>query len=210
METWTAIDDERRALLADLRALAPDQWDEASLCEGWRVRDVVGHLVFAATSGWTDWAGGLIRQRGNLDRHIDREAVRFGSVEIPVLLEQFAATVGGRVLPPLVKSECELADIVCHGEDIRHPLGLTREVPEEVLAVAAEFLRHDRATGTPKRIQGLRLAATDQDWSLGDGPTVEGPMLSVVMAMAGRPAHLPDLTGPGAVVLAERMTATAR
>ena len=31
------------ALLHDLRA---EEWERASLCEGWRVRDVVGHILY--------------------------------------------------------------------------------------------------------------------------------------------------------------------
>ena len=28
-----------------LRSLHPDEWEAPSLCERWRVRDVVGHLI---------------------------------------------------------------------------------------------------------------------------------------------------------------------
>ena len=57
------------------------------------------------------------------------------------------------------------------------------------------------ATGTPKRIREIRLVGTDCDWSLGAGPVVEGPLLSLVMVMAGRSAFLGDLAGNGAAVL---------
>jgi len=37
------------ASLADLLAAATDaQWDTPSMCEGWRVREVVAHLTMAA------------------------------------------------------------------------------------------------------------------------------------------------------------------
>ena len=35
---------ERADLLALLEQLTPTQWDAASLCSGWRVRDVVAHV----------------------------------------------------------------------------------------------------------------------------------------------------------------------
>ena len=36
--------EERADLVACLCTLGADEWDAASLCEGWRVRDVVAHL----------------------------------------------------------------------------------------------------------------------------------------------------------------------
>ena len=38
------------ALLRELRALAPDDWDAPTDCEGWRVRDIVAHLL-----GWAEF-----------------------------------------------------------------------------------------------------------------------------------------------------------
>ena len=36
---------ERHELLNLCRDLTPQQWNEPSLCEGWRVRDVVAHVA---------------------------------------------------------------------------------------------------------------------------------------------------------------------
>lgn len=52
---------------------------------------------------------------------------------------------------------------------------------------------------------GLTLKATDQDWTHGNGPVVEGPLLSLLMAMTGRSAHVVDLTGEGLPILRSRM-----
>src|SRR5690606_18647488 len=41
---------EQMHALADLAAqLGPDDWDHPSLCEGWRVRDVYGHMCVGHT-----------------------------------------------------------------------------------------------------------------------------------------------------------------
>jgi uncharacterized protein (TIGR03083 family) len=37
--------DERADFLGFLAGLTPEQWDAPSLCEGWRVRDVVAHVI---------------------------------------------------------------------------------------------------------------------------------------------------------------------
>jgi hypothetical protein len=58
-----------------------------------------------------------------------------------------------------------------------------------------------------ERIRRLCLMATDLDWTTGNGPTVEGPGEAPLMALAGRPAALPELSGPGVPTLAERVAA---
>jgi len=47
------------------------------------------------------------------------------------------------------------------------------------------------------RIAGLRMSATDSDWSAGNGPSVTGPLASIIFVMAGRTAPLGDLSGEG-------------
>jgi len=42
-----AVEAERRDLADLLDRLAPADWDGASLCTGWTVRDVVAHLTLA-------------------------------------------------------------------------------------------------------------------------------------------------------------------
>lgn len=106
IDVWAAIDEERRALVADLARIDAGQWETPSLCAEWKVRDVVGHLVFPTN-----------------------------------LQEQLADTIGSRNLPPFVKSACELADIVCHGEDIRGPLGVHRDALDELSGAGLDDLR---------------------------------------------------------------------
>jgi hypothetical protein len=48
------------------------------------------------------------------------------------------------------------------------------------------------------------LRATDADWSVGSGPVVSGPALSLVLALTGRPTALADLSGDGLAALRSR------
>ena len=41
---WGHIHTQRRVMADLLAELDPDQWDAPSVCEGWRVRDVAGHV----------------------------------------------------------------------------------------------------------------------------------------------------------------------
>jgi hypothetical protein len=57
--------------------------------------------------------------------------------------------------------------------------------------------------GVKKKIAGLRLQATDAEWSVGDGQVATGSLEALVMAMAGRRMALDDLSGPGGGTPAE-------
>ena len=47
-ERWAEIVAARRALAATLADLAPDEWEHASLCSEWRVRDVAAHVAMTS------------------------------------------------------------------------------------------------------------------------------------------------------------------
>lgn len=65
------------------------------------------------------------------------------------------------------------------------------------MSVADLYKDSNLVAGSKRLINGLTLQATDVAWRTGDGPSVAGPMLSLVMAMAGRQVALDDLKGDG-------------
>ena len=75
----------------------------------------------------------------------------------------------------------------------------------ELLETVASTLYADRGLGVPKRMEGLALQATDTAWKAGEGAVVTGPLEALILTMTGRPVTLPELTGPGAAVLAARI-----
>ncbi|MGN6472331.1 MAG: maleylpyruvate isomerase family mycothiol-dependent enzyme, partial [Mycobacteriales bacterium] len=54
------------------------------------------------------------------------------------------------------------------------------------------------------RVAGLTLKATDVDVTIGTGPIVEGPVLSLLIAASGRKGALDELSGEGVEVLRSR------
>ena len=72
------------------------------------------------------------------------------------------------------------------------------------IANRALTLTQNLLIGAKKRIAGLRLEASDADWSTGDGPVVRGPALSLLLAMTGRRVALDDLSGDGLAALRDR------
>jgi uncharacterized protein (TIGR03083 family) len=98
-----------------------------------------------------------------------------------------------------------LGEVIVHGADIRRPLGLAHTPPEAALvAVAGGWARSNLLIGAKRRIAGVRLVATDSEWSHGDGPAVSGPLLALVLAMTGRTGAHDDLSGEGLALLASR------
>ena len=102
--------------------------------------------------------------------------------------------------------ETWLAETVIHAEDIRRPLGIKRNYPRQTLTRVADFTkRTNTLLGAKRRIAGLQLRATDAEWSAGSGPEVNGPLLSLILAMTGRAAALDDLAGDGLPTLRSRV-----
>ena len=206
MDTWQVIDEERSALADDLATFDESKWDAQSLCTEWKVRHVVGHLVGGADVKMGPFLGGMLKSGMSFNRCMAREGLALGAVPPDELLGQFKKTIGMHRTPPGAKPEIMLLDLVCHSGDIRRPTGTTRSAPEATLLTVADTAKQ---VGFPlqakKRIAGLRMSATDLDWSAGDGPSVEGPLASLILVMAGRKAALEDLSGEGAQTLQTRM-----
>jgi uncharacterized protein (TIGR03083 family) len=195
---------ERRLLVSHLETLTPDQWDEPTLCDGWRVREVVAHLTYSRSNtllGLPTW----LRHRSDIDRAFSLYAHQRAKAGDRVLLRRYRDAVESDYRPPRVTPEVLWCDSVVHGIDIRRPRGLRYPGTTKTLAAVAESL----ATMTwPSRhacrSAGLRLAATDVDWSIGSGPEVIGPIEDVLLAIAGRHSSDLALTGDGLALLAQR------
>ena len=98
-----------------------------------------------------------------------------------------------------------LTDGMIHQQDIRRALGIPRTIDSEHLCAALDFARYAPTIRGAWRARGVRLVATDLDWTHGKGPEVRGSGEALLMVMAGRRAALDDLTGPGKATLAQHI-----
>jgi uncharacterized protein (TIGR03083 family) len=204
MDTWEAVAAERRQLLTDLEALPASRWAEPSLCAGWSVEHVVAHLTAAATTGRWAWLRSIAAARFDADRHNERRLAEHRGPTPADTLARFRTVVDLRVAPT-GDLWAWLGEVVVHAADIREPLGIpTRPAPEHAAVVAAGYARKDFAVPSRRAARGVRLVATDSDFTAGDGPVAEGSTLDLVLAMAGRPTAADRLVGDGAAVLRER------
>jgi uncharacterized protein (TIGR03083 family) len=197
---WTYVADERRDVLTLLEDLRDREWEAASLCAGWRVRDVVGHLTMATDTPVSTAVVGLVRAGFDVDRFLRRSAVQRGSVPVPTLVEGWRRAVGSHRTPPGGTAGQMLVEVVSHHQDVRRPLHRPRSTPPERLISALETaVRLGGPFGSRQRATGLRLVATDVDWAHGDpgDPEVRGSGDALLLGMLGRGSALPDLHGPG-------------
>ena len=196
---------ERNDFAAFLESLTPQQWEAPTLCDRWSVREVAAHAISFDELG----RGQLFRRflRGMLivDRINDIGVLDYADrtpQQLVALIRTYArphgltAGFGGRVA---------LTDNMIHQQDIRRALGLPRTIPADRLQTALRFSLYAPTIRGAWRARGLRLAATDSDWSHGSGPEIAGPGEALLMAMAGRSDALNDLRGPGTEKLAARM-----
>ena len=204
-DLWTLVSSERGAIADDVAGLTPQQWATATLCPAWTVRDVVAHMTAAASINPGTFFARFATAGFNFQKYATREIGNHLGADTAATLAAFRAVQHSTSAPPGPKPTW-VGEVVVHSEDIRRPLGIGHTYDPDAVRQAADFYKGSNILiGAKKRIAGLTLRATDRDWSHGQGPVVEGPLLSLVMAMTGRSAHTADLAGDGVETLRGRM-----
>jgi hypothetical protein len=172
------ISGERRAFGDVLEGLTESDWNAPSLCEGWRVRE-------------------MVRSRGNFARMADRVARRDARAPIGTLLDGWRTGENHPWKPPGGGLKGALTHDVVHGLDITIPLGIEHPVSEQALRVVLDHattplsLKHSGLDVT-----GIRFEADDLDWAFGDGKPLRSRARYLLMVLMDRrlPAEL--LCGP--------------
>jgi uncharacterized protein (TIGR03083 family) len=198
----------RRRAADMLAGLTPEQWSTPSLCAGWTVRELAGHLIMPVEASIPRFLVALVRAKGSGDRAVDmisRDLARRGPDAIVATLREKADS---RFTPPMVGALGPMADSCIHLRDAARPLGMDVTAPPDDWRIVLDFLASSTARRgfVPKgRLDGLRLEATDLDWRSGAGTDVRGPGEALALAMTGRPVTLADLEGDGVRILRARL-----
>ena len=197
-DVWAWVGIERQALVDDLTALAPAQWDLASWCPGWSVHDVAAHLVDNAKATTWGLVVALARARFDFDRQNQQGVDRERGDTTDQTLDGLRAVVSRTTGPP-VTTDSRLVEEIVHGQDIRGPLGRAHVYVPEAVELALQYqLRTSVGMGGAKqRVAGLTLRATDLDLVVGSGPEVCGPAVSLLMVASGRTEAAEALSGDG-------------
>lgn len=183
--------------LADLLAAAsPAQWDTPSMCEGWRVREVVAHMTMAARYPEAEFMAELQRCEFDFTRLSNEVASRDASLPPAELVANLRSDVMQHWAPPGGGYHGALNHAVIHGLDMTVPLDVPRRSPDATIRVVLDDLAQGGGHahfGTV--IDGRRLEASDLDWSHGSGPVLRGAAGDLALAMCGRTVPAGRLDG---------------
>ncbi|MDA3146865.1 maleylpyruvate isomerase family mycothiol-dependent enzyme [Leucobacter sp. UCMA 4100] len=205
-EIWSFVHAERGRLADDLAHLTDEQWATPSLCAGWSVHDVLAHLVDTAHTGKLAFVGSMIASAGNFDRANERGVKRHLGATGAHTLEAFRAARTLTKSPPASPST-RLVEAIAHGEDIRRPLGITRDYEAWAIHDAIDYLARTPASfgGCRELAARVRLVTNGGGSSWGEGPEVTASALDLLLTATGREVGEGRLSGPGVALVSEHL-----
>jgi uncharacterized protein (TIGR03083 family) len=197
---WPMLAAERSAFAAYLPTLPDSAWTRESPCPGWTVRDQVAHIVAGAKTTPLTFGPSMVISGFSFDRLGARGIRQAGNASPAELTAALRARIHAKTRPGLAY----LGEILVHGEDVRRAVGAppADHPAEHLIAVADYYKKSGGPVHGKRRIEGLRLSATDIEWTTGSGPEVRGPLVLLIMAICGRGFAAEGLSGPGTHQLA--------
>lgn len=169
-----------------LEALPASRWDTPSLCEGWRIREVVAHLTMPARYGEAEFMAELKDCDFDFGRLSNRIAERDAALPTPTLVSNVFSEELHGWQPPGGGAMGALNHVVIHSLDITVPLGVQRRSPDATIRVILDSMAGGGAENFGVDISDVTLTATDLNWSHGSGAQRSGSAEDLVLFMAGR------------------------
>jgi uncharacterized protein (TIGR03083 family) len=187
------------------------EWSQPSLCDDWSNHDVLAHLVVGYCTGAASVTAEMVRHGGSFDRANAAMARAQAASRTPAeLLGDFNMLTRrprglGRYFPPRLL----IGDHITHELDMLFALGRDPAIPADALVAVLNTQVRVPNPFVPayRNSRGLRLVATDVDWTYGKhGPLVRGRAAELVSVLGNRPAMLTRLDGDGVDMLASRVS----
>jgi uncharacterized protein (TIGR03083 family) len=174
--------------LADLLGSQPEAaWDTQSLCEGWRVREVVAHMTMPVRYSPEQFGAEFQAAEGDFTKLSNTIAGRDAALPVDVLVGNLRDETLHAWTPPGGGSTGALNHAVIHGLDITVPLGVDRRSSDETVRTVLDDLTEG---GTHAHfgfdLSGINLQATDIDWSYGSGTPIRGAAGDLALYVCGR------------------------
>jgi uncharacterized protein (TIGR03083 family) len=171
-------------LLEDLPEAA---WDTQSLCQAWRVREVVAHMTMPVRYSPEQFGAEFQAAEGDFTRLSNTIAGRDSGLPVDVLVGNLRDEMLHGWTPPGGGSTGALNHAVIHGLDITVPLGVDRRSTDETIRTVMDDLTQG---GTHAHfgfdLNGIQLQATDIDWSYGSGTPITGAAGDLAVFVCGR------------------------
>ena len=176
--------------LAQLLSDAPDAWDAQSLCEDWRVRHVVAHVTMPVRLTPEQFGAEMAAAGGDFSVLSNNVAEKGASLPHTELLEQLRSETLHAWQPPGGGDAGALNHAVIHSLDATIALDQPTVAPSEAVSAVLDMLAASEGSWFGVDLSGVRLEATDTDWTHGDGEPVRADSGSLVALLAAR--TLPD------------------
>lgn len=196
MDIMAKIAAQRRELAELLAGLPEPDWDRPTLCEGWRVREVVAHMTMPFRTSLPGFAWAMVKARGDVNRMSDSTARRdAGAMSAGELVASMRDNAEHAWKPPGGGFVGALSHEVIHGLDITVALGVGKPVPTERMRVVLDGINARAVEFFGVDLGGVRLVADDLDWSYGDGAELHGSAEDLLLVLCGRKLPVGHLTG---------------
>ncbi|WP_299959785.1 maleylpyruvate isomerase family mycothiol-dependent enzyme [uncultured Modestobacter sp.] len=176
--------------LAALLDGAGDTWDAPTLCAGWQVRHVVAHVTMPARLSPEQFGAEMAAAGGDFTRLSDTVAARDAALPVGELLAALRSPVLHAWQPPGGGAAGALSHAVVHSLDVTVALGRPTVAPAAAVLAVLDQLTAVEGAFFGLDLTGVRLEATDADWSWGSGDVVRADGGALVALLADR--RLPD------------------
>ena len=137
----------RRRAADLLDGLAPEQWATPSLCAGWTVRVLAGHMLMPMEASIPGFLLTLVRARGSADRAVDLISRKLAQRAPAEIVATLRAKADAGIQPPGVGALGPMADGCIHLTRRRAPARARRHGAPGRLADRARLPRRPSARG---------------------------------------------------------------
>jgi uncharacterized protein (TIGR03083 family) len=175
--------------LADLLDGSGAWWDAPSMCEGWRVREVVAHVTMAARYDEAAFMAMLQEDGFDFTRLSNRVAAADAQLPEATLLANLRDPAQHSWTPPGGGQPGALNHIVIHGLDATGANDLPPVASETALRIVLDQLTSGGVGAEfGVDVSDVSLRATDIDWSFGTGSAgvLSATAGDLVLHLAGR------------------------
>lgn len=187
MELHDLVGDSYRRLADQLRLA---DWEQPSLCVGWRVRELIAHVTMPARYTAEQFGLELAAANGDFTLLSNLIAARDGELSMAELLADLASPVLAGWQPPGGGAIGALNHVVVHGLDATNALGVPRSCSDEAARIILDELVAGGAERFGVSLAGVQLVASDLDWQSGSGRTVTASAGELISLASHR--TLPD------------------
>jgi uncharacterized protein (TIGR03083 family) len=206
----------RQALADALAGLTPDQWGGPTLCTKWTPGHVLAHLTMPYRISGPDFMAGLQRCGGDFTAFSDEVAETDSTIPQAELVGILASNAGTPWEPPGGGLIGALTHDVIHGLDMTWLLPVRYDIPAAAMtavlnsvtspvpAAAREQLAAEVSPDASQMtvfgfsLAGIKVVATDLDWSAGQGAELTGASRDLLPMLARREIPRDRFSGPGA------------